>query len=71
MWIEALVRFNHHDPGDVFEAGDADAKIWIGEGVAKKAKEPKEDKQEPEKVETKGLEGPAKDKAEKKPEKKK
>lgn len=77
MWIEALARFNHHEPGDVFEAGDEDAKLWIGEEYAKRAKGPKEKNQpegveitEPEK-ETKGPEGPPKDKAAKKPEKKK
>lgn len=35
--IRALTRFNNHDPGDEFEAKEADAKKWIANGVAEKA----------------------------------
>lgn len=41
MFLKALKRFNHHNPGEVFEAGDADGKYWIKEGYAEKAKEEK------------------------------
>lgn len=44
MWIEALKRFNHHNPGTVFEADDKDAKKWVKNGLAKEAKKPPEDK---------------------------
>lgn len=44
MWIEALERFNKHNPGTVFEAEDKDAKKWIRNGIAKEAKKPPENK---------------------------
>ena len=53
--IEAVERFNHHAPGDTFDADPADAEKWIGAGLAKKAKvklmandpDPKKDMDEP------------------------
>jgi len=36
MKIEAIKRFNQHDPGDVFEAEAPDAEKWIAAGVARK-----------------------------------
>jgi len=61
MFLKALKRFNHHNPGEVFEASDADGKFWIAEGLAKKTA----------KEEEKAPDGPPEDKAAKKaPEKK-
>lgn len=39
MKIRALKRFNHHAPGEEFEASEADAKKWIANGVAEAAKD--------------------------------
>jgi len=35
--LTAASRFNNHDPGDVFNANEADAEKWIRSGFAKKA----------------------------------
>lgn len=56
--IKALKRFNHHNPGDIFEASDADAKAWIEEKLAVA-------------VENKDIDQPLQDKAKKQPEIKK
>ena len=70
MQIEAVTRFNQHDPGDTFEAGEADAKKWIKNKLAKPAKTAKTtDPEDPNKE--KGTEAPPADKAIKHPEKKK
>ena len=39
MKLEAIERFNNHDPGDVFEASDENARVWIEEGLAQEASE--------------------------------
>lgn len=65
MKIHALQRFNHHDPGDEFEAPDEDAKKWIGNGLAEPAgmsKAPDPDPDSGPGPEKKEAKGPAKDK---------
>lgn len=59
MWIKAKTRFNHHAPGDVFEAADADGTKWIKSGLAEKSSEPKEEASAPK---GKALGGPSVDK---------
>lgn len=56
MKLIALRRFNYHDPGEVFEASEENARVWVAEGLAEKSG----------KAETKGFEEPIKDRAEKK-----
>jgi len=68
--IEALVRFNQHDPGEVFEAGEADAEKWIKNGLAKKPGK-KSDPDPAEDPEEKGTDAPSEDKAKKEAPKKK
>ena len=59
MKVKSMKRFNGKDAGTVFEAKDADAKKWIGMGIAAKATKADEAAAE------KGVDGPPKDKAEK------
>jgi len=59
MKIKAINRFNNHNPGELFEADDADAKKWIGNKLAKEASEDK------------AVDAPPEDKMVKKPGKKK
>ena len=61
--IEALVRFNGHNPGEVFEADEADAKKWIKDRFAAKPGEPAGAPEE------KQVDAPPKDKMKKGPEK--
>ena len=55
--IVVLERFNQRDPGERFEASEADAKKWIAMGLAVDAKDHKKPPEE------KGAKGPPKDKA--------
>ena len=75
MQIEAVTRFNQHDPGEKFEAEEADAKKWIKNKLAKPAKANKESGADaadtPAENKGKGTEAPPADKAVKEPEKKK
>ena len=51
MFIKAKTRFNFYNPGEVFEADDADAKVWIRRGLAEAVAEKKPQRRE-------GLEAP-------------
>ncbi len=51
MYIKAKERFNFHNPGEIFEADDADAKVWILRGIAEAVDEKDTPKRE-------GLEAP-------------
>ena len=40
VFLKALKRFNHHNPGDVFEATEVDAAVWIKEKLCEKSGPP-------------------------------
>lgn len=35
MWVEALSRFNQHDPGDAFEISEENGEHFIKEGLVR------------------------------------
>lgn len=61
--IEAIKRFNHHDPGDEFETIFENAKVWIREGLAREAQDDPDDELKT----AKSPGGPPSDKAVKSP----